>query len=364
MVVQASEFASPVKWHLAHTTWFFENFILKTHCPNYEEFSDQFNFLFNSYYEAAGLRLLRTNRGNISRPAFDEIVEYRHYVDESMIALLHNAEGSAPEVLKLLELGVHHEMQHQELIITDLKYLFGTNPTFPVYSQYQKIDSELNLPDIEWLHMEKEIYTIGFQKQGFSFDNEHGKHDVLLGNFEIANRPVSWKEYSAFIDDGGYQDARHWTSDGWDWCKSNNVSYPLHIYRHNGAWKRFTLAGLKLCMDNEPVMHINWYEANAFAAWCGMRMPTEFEWEAAARKFGEAFHTGLVWEWTGSAYLPYPGYMQPQGAIGEYNGKFMINQMVLRGSSPATPAGHSRVSYRNFFQPHHQWQFSGLRLAK
>jgi ergothioneine biosynthesis protein EgtB len=355
-VVQPSEDVSPPKWHLAHTTWFFEEFLLNNYHKNYVRFNPQYAYLFNSYYNSVGDRVLRVNRGNMSRPSVDEIYKYRKYVDDHILILL---DDLSEEAHPILEVGFNHEQQHQELLFTDIKYILGHNPLFPAYKKgfSETIFAEL---DKDFASIPEGEYTIGYSGYGFSYDNEHGSHRVLLKPFEISKSLVSNQEYLEFITAGGYESWEHWLSDGWSWIKQNSIVAPLYWHRLNGIWHRYSLGGLERVNMDEPVTHISFYEAAAFAAWKGMRLPTEFEWEASS----EQFNWGLRWEHTNSAYLPYPDYIKPQGAIGEYNGKFMINCMVLRGSSVATPPNHSRKSYRNFFHPGLRWQFNGIRLCK
>lgn len=360
-VVQPIADVSPPKWHLGHTTWFFETFILLPHFSGYKEFNPMYNFVFNSYYETVGARVVRTDRGNLSRPSVSDIYSYREYVDQQMKVYLNEALIS-DELYAVFELGLNHEQQHQELLLTDIKYILGHNPLFPVYNSQQKdLSREKSFKSsTEFISMREGIYEIGFNGIGFSFDNEAGRHKKYLEGFDIAALPVTNSEYLEFITDGGYEDFRYWHSEGWEWVKQQQVKAPLYWHFIDGNWKYFTLAGLQEIDLSEAVCHVNFYEASAFAAWKGMRLPLEEEWEAASA----LFDWGERWEWTGSAYLPYPRYKKQAGAIGEYNGKFMVNQMVLRGSSIATPEGHSRATYRNFFHPKHQWQFSGIRLVK
>lgn len=357
-VVQVAEFASPAKWHLAHTTWFFETFILKVHSSSYKAFHKDFNFLFNSYYNNAGDRVFRADRGNMTRPGVDEIYDYRKYVDQAMLDLIAN--GNNDEVNELVTLGIHHEQQHQELLLTDVKYMLGHNPLFPVYdADTSLLNNEVN--QTSGYHAIKEgVYEIGFKGTGFSYDNELGVHKVYINDFEISKALVTNEEYIQFIEDGGYADFNLWLDEGWSWVQSNNVIAPLYWHKINGTWHHFTLQGLQEVEPDAVVKHISFYEAAAFAEWKGMRLPTEFEWEVAA----DALNWGQRWEWTNSAYLPYPNFNKSEGAIGEYNGKFMINQMVLRGASIATAPDHSRKTYRNFFHPSAQWQFTGIRLVK
>lgn len=379
-VVQPVVDVSPPKWHLAHTTWFFENFILSPNFKGYKEFHPDFNFLFNSYYESQGKRWMRTDRGNITRPGVEEVYAYRKHVNEAMKQFLANEIGS--ELMPLLELGLQHEQQHQELLVTDIKYILGHNPTFPTYQPSEKKTSAKAIP-LELIKIEAGNYRIGYNGPGFHFDNEEGEHQVYLHDFEIANRLVTNGEYLEFVEAGGYENFNHWQMEGLEWAKSNKISSPLYWHKNDEGWNTFTLGGLKPLDENEPVTHISYYEAEAYASWRGMRLPTEQEWEIAANGYGDkdsgnfaenkSFHPlvgkgnqffGDCWEWTQSAYLPYPFFKREKGYLGEYNGKFMINQMVLRGGSVATPKSHIRSTYRNFFHPHLQWQFTGIRLAK
>jgi len=352
---------SPAKWNIAHTTWFFEEMVLKKFIPNYRVFDDNFAFLFNSYYNTVGERTARDQRGDLSRPTVERVFEYRKYVDDSMALLLENGEHlSDPGFTALVTLGLNHEQQHQELFLSDLKYTFSVNPLFPSYRDDLAIEETLESVDAELIGINNGIYDIGFVEGDFCFDNELGRHKVLLDDFEIAGRLVTNREFIEFIDAGGYREHGLWHSEGWEWINQNSIRSPLYWHERGGDWHHFTLAGLRKLPMDAPVCHVSYFEAAAFADWLGMRLPTEFEWEAASSKFG----WGKRWEWTNSAYLPYPGYTRAAGAVGEYNGKFMINQMVLRGSSVATPPGHSRRTYRNFFHPHLRWQFTGIRLAK
>ena len=357
-VVQPIVDVSPQKWHLGHTTWFFETFILEPNFPGYQVFDAQYNFVFNSYYETIGARVIRTDRGNLSRPSVSDIYQYRKYVDEQMDAFL-QSEYLTEEIKPLLELGLNHEQQHQELLLTDIKYILGHNPLFPAYKN-EDISKKEYSEIIEMIHFDEGVYEIGFQGEGFSFDNELGRHKVYLNDFEIADRLVSNREYLEFMEAGGYKDFRHWHAEGWDWVKQNEAKSPLYWHLIDGQWMNYTLNGLQKLDLNDAVCHINFYEASAFASWKGMRLPTEAEWEVASNHF----EWGSRWEWTNSAYLPYPGFKKEAGAVGEYNGKFMVNQMVLRGASDATPSGHSRNTYRNFFQTGLKWQFTGIRLAQ
>ena len=349
---------SPARWNIAHTTWFFEEMVLKQHLAGYSPFDDNFGYLFNSYYNTIGDRTKRDDRGSLSRPTVERIFEYRKHVDAKMDGLL--ADPAGPALHDLIVLGLNHEQQHQELLITDLKYTFGRNPIFPVYREGHFPEEEIDTAVDGIIEVEGGIYEIGFAGDGFCFDNELARHKHYLNDFSISGRLVTNAEFVEFINDEGYRDHRLWHSEGWDWVNQNGIYSPLHWQQKDEEWFSFTLGGLRPLNPIAPVCHVSFYEASAFAEWSGMRLPTEFEWEAAC----DRFDWGKRWEWTNSAYLPYPGFRKPDGAVGEYNGKFMINQMVLRGASIATPAGHSRNTYRNFFHPHLRWQFTGIRLAK
>lgn len=358
-VVQPVAHVSPPKWHLGHTTWFFETFILIPHARGYRAFDPQYNYVFNSYYETVGTRVVRTDRGNLSRPSVADIYRYRAYVDEQMEVFLR--QGTLQEdVAELIVLGLNHEQQHQELLLTDIKYILGHNPLFPRY----KVDSEEGEAIIgkalTMLPVPEGTYEIGYQGDGFCYDNELGRHTTYLHEFAIASRLVTNGEYLDFIADGGYQDFRHWHAEGWDWVKTQQARAPLYWHIMDGEHMYYTLNGLRQIDLGAAVCHVNFYEAAAYAAWKGLRLPTEAEWEVAS----DQLTWGQRWEWTGSAYLPYPGFQKAEGAVGEYNGKFMVNQMVLRGASIATSPGHSRPTYRNFFHAEHQWQFTGIRLCK
>lgn len=356
-VPQPADFVSPPKWHLAHTTWFFEAFVLKPHLPGYTEFHPGFAFLFNSYYNAAGDRILRSDRGNISRPTVNEVYAYREYVDSHLVQMLASS-TPAWEVIPLLELGLMHEQQHQELLLTDLKYILGSNPLFPVYRENGSLVGQHNT-GAGSVNLVEGVYDIGFQSTGFCYDNELRPHKVYLHACDISKTLVTNGEYLEFMEDGGYQRFDWWLDDGWTWLKENHVNAPLYWHLRSGRWHQYTLGGLIPVDPAALLCHVSFYEAAAYAAWKGGRLPTEFEWEAAAGRFS----WGHRWEWTNSAYLPYPGFQKAAGAAGEYNGKFMVNQMVLRGASAATPPGHSRKTYRNFFHPHLRWQYTGIRLA-
>eukprot|EP01089_Gocevia_fonbrunei_P019696 TRINITY_DN7059_c0_g1_i1.p1 TRINITY_DN7059_c0_g1~~TRINITY_DN7059_c0_g1_i1.p1 ORF type:complete len:384 (-),score=60.26 TRINITY_DN7059_c0_g1_i1:1192-2343(-) len=357
-VVQVAEFASPAKWQLAHSSWFFETFVLLPHLPEYKLFNIDFPYLFNSYYNNAGDRVLRAKRGNLTRPTTNEVYAYREYVDTAMGQLLQ--QKLDVEIVQLVTLGLHHEQQHQELLLSDIKYMFGQNPLFPAYDvQTSLLDQESNR-ESGHVKISEGVYTIGYQGDGFCFDNELGVHKVYLHDFEIQKGLVTNGEYIEFVEAGGYKDFNLWLDEGWSWLKQNQVSEPLYWHQLDGQWMHYTLKGFQKIKENDILKHISFYEAMAFAEWKGMRLPTEFEWEIASSQL----NWGLRWEWTNSAYLPYPGFKKAPGAIGEYNGKFMINQMVLRGASIATSPKHSRPTYRNFFHPNAQWQFTGIRLAK
>ena len=355
---QSAVFASPPKWHLAHTTWFFEEFILNQHVDKYQLFDADFSFLFNSYYNNVGDRILRSNRGLLTRPSVEKVYQYRKHVDEQLLRNKNLFDDSNVSVL--IELGLNHEEQHQELLITDLKYTLSQNPIHPVYQEgFNLIGGETN-GNSEWRTIEAGLFDIGYQGNGFCYDNELGAHQVHLPEFQISERLVSVADYLEFIKDGGYQKFGLWLDEGWAWVQQNQVNSPLYWKEGKNGWMNYTLSGLQEVDLNAPIAHVNFYEANAFASWSGYRLLTEFEWEAAA----DLINWGERWEWTNSAYLPYPNYVQEEGALGEYNGKFMVNQMVLRGGSCATPKDHFRLSYRNFFHPYLRWQYTTIRLAK
>ncbi len=356
-VVQPVADVSPPKWHIGHTTWFFETFILKTYVEDYKEFNTDYNYVFNSYYETVGARVIRTDRGNLSRPTVKDIFEYRKYVDERMAELL--STNYKEELNELLELGFNHEEQHQELLLTDIKYILGNNPLFPAYNNKVGVAKQ-NTSAKDPITIDEGMYEIGFEGRGFFFDNEFGRHKVYLPKFSIATSLVTNGEFIEFIEAGGYSDFKYWHAEGFDWVKSNSIQSPMYWHLVDGEWMYYTYQGLKAVDLNESLNHVSFYEASAFASWKGMRLPTEFEWEVAANQF----EWGSRWEWTESAYLPYPGFKKAPGAIGEYNGKFMVNQKVLRGASDVTSPGHSRISYRNFFHPHLRWQYTGIRLAQ
>ncbi|GGH72165.1 ergothioneine biosynthesis protein EgtB [Phaeocystidibacter marisrubri] len=350
---------SPPKWHLAHTTWFFESFILNKYVEGYVVFDERFPFYFNSYYQSMGERQERDKRGLLTRPTTEKIYAYREYVDEHMSELL---KTPSDVISGLVEIGLNHEQQHQELLLTDIKYSLYSQPFHPVYSAEPLIQDARALPSEskEWISIPEGTYQIGHDEDGFAFDNECKRHTVYLHKYSISSSPITNGEFIEFIESGGYSQFQHWHDEGWAWVNRENAQLPLYWEKQGDAYMHFTLRGLEPVDPNAILQHVNYYEAAAYAAWRGGRLPTEAEWEVAS----EHFSWGDVWEWTNSAYLPYPGYQKPEGAIGEYNGKFMINQMVLRGASIATSPNHSRHTYRNFFHPHLQWQFSGMRLVK
>jgi ergothioneine biosynthesis protein EgtB len=356
--VQSMEDASPAKWHLAHTSWFFETFLLRDHATDYQTFDEGYAYLFNSYYEAEGARHARPDRGLLTRPSLDEIRDYRAHVDTAMLAAIG---GFSEALLDLLELGLHHEQQHQELLQTDILHLFSRNPIGPALTEPKPRPAIIETP-MQWIVGESGIQSIGHDSDGFAFDCEGPRHDVILHPHAIGDRPVTNSEWAEFIADGGYANPAHWLSDGWAWVQQENISAPLHWRTRDGEMEEFTLQGWRKIVQCAPVRHISLYEADAYASWAGARLPTEAEWEVAAEN--GLPDTGAVWEWTGSAYRPYPGFKAAEGAVGEYNGKFMSGQFVLRGGSAVTPPGHLRPTYRNFFYPHQRWQFTGLRLAK
>lgn len=357
-VVQPIVDVSPPKWHLGHTSWFFEEFILKPNKPNYRVFHEDFSFVFNSYYENVGKRVLRTDRGNLSRPSVAKVYDYRHYITNEMMEFLSSDISS--EVREILEIGIHHEKQHQELLITDIKYILGHNPLFPKYND-SFIENPLEDYERKWIQIPEGIYEIGHNAENeFCYDNELGRHKVFLPDFSISNKLVTNAEFLDFINSGGYSDFNLWHAEGWNWINTQKISKPMYWHKIEGKWFQYTLQGLKEIELAAPLSHISYYEAFAFAQWNNCRLPTEFEWEAGSGHF----KWGSRWEWTESAYLPYPGYKKAAGAIGEYNGKFMVNQKVLRGGSVATPPQHTRATYRNFFQTPLRWQFTGIRLAK
>ena len=356
-VVQPIIDVSPPKWHLGHTTWFFEEFILKSYDTSYTVFDEDFSFVFNSYYETVGKRVVRADRGNLSRPSVKKVYEYRQYVTQAMKSLLESNEDST--LLAVLEIGIHHEKQHQELLLTDIKYILGNNPLLPKYSD-TFLEFTIEKGTQSWISMTEGIYEIGHNSTDFCFDNELGRHKVYLHDYQISNKLVTNAEYIEFIQAGGYKRFDLWHAAGWDWVQQNQITSPLYWHEIDGIWHYYSLNGLTEVDLDAPVTHISYFEAFAFAQYKECRLPTEFEWEAAQ----EQFNWGQRWEWTESAYLPYPNYKKVDGALGEYNGKFMVNQKVLRGSSIATPTKHARHTYRNFFPTDLKWQFTGIRLAK
>jgi len=357
-VPQPVPYVSPPKWHLAHTTWFFEQFVLVKYQPDYQVFHKDFSFLFNSYYNAVGDRVFRADRGNITRPGVEEVYAYRRYVDKAIEAFLAET-PLTKEIADTIILGLNHEQQHQELFLTDFKYILGHNPIFPVYRDDFSLTQQFN-EDSGWLEIGEGVYEVGFEGEGFHYDNEEGRHKVYLHDFEISKSLITNGEFLEFMNDGGYEKSELWLDEGWTWVNENKVRSPLYWHQVNGEWKNYTYIGFQAVNPDAILCHISFYEAWAFAEWKGMRLATEFEWEVASRQL----KWGDRWEWTNSAYLPYPGFATAEGAIGEYNGKFMINQMVLRGASTATSPNHSRNTYRNFFHPHLQWQCTGIRLVK
>lgn len=356
-VVQPIVDVSPPKWHLGHTTWFFEEFLLDPFLPNYERYHESYSFVFNSYYESIGKRVVRTDRGNLSRPSVKEIYEYREYVTKHMIQLIEN--HLTIELLPILEIGIHHEKQHQELLLTDIKYILGNNPLQPKYKDFSK-EELVEDGTGEFIEIKEDIYKIGHDSEEFCYDNETPRHRVFIEPYAICSSLVTNGDWIDFINDGGYSNVMLWHTEGWDWVKKNQITAPMYWHDNEGKWSQYLLKGATEINPKAAVTHISYYEAFAFAQWKGMRLPTEFEWEAAQSHFDH----GNRWEWTESSYLPYPNYKKPDGALGEYNGKFMVNQKVLRGSSIATPSNHARPTYRNFFHAPLRWQFTGLRLAK
>ncbi|CAN5368531.1 ergothioneine biosynthesis protein EgtB [soil metagenome] len=357
-VLQPVADVSPPKWHIGHTTWFFETFVLKPNMEGYQEFDPQYNFVFNSYYETVGARVIRTDRGNLSRPAVEDVYKYRKHVDVAMQEFLQ--QDTPKDLDELIILGLNHEQQHQELLWTDIKYILGNNPLFPPYDASMKNGVEQTKNETGFVKIEKGLYEIGYNGNNFCFDNELGRHKVYIDDAAVSKSLVTNGEFLEFINAGGYKNFNFWHAEGWDWVKVNSVNAPMYWHFIDNEWYYYSYAGLQKINMQEPVCHVSFYEASAYAAWKGLRLPTEFEWEVAA----ENFEWGSRWEWTESAYLPYPGFFKAPGAIGEYNGKFMVNQKVLRGSSEVTSPGHSRITYRNFFHPHLRWQFTGIRLAK
>ncbi len=385
--IQTMAEVSPPKWHLAHTSWFFETFVLRRLVPGYRVFDPSFEYLFNSYYNAVGRQFPRPQRGLLARPTLATVLDYRGHVDTAMERLLAEGDTGSNTAWQIVELGLHHEQQHQELLYTDIKHIFAASPLAPAYDAGLPAPPSRDPGPLRWIERPQGRVMIGHAGGGFAFDNELPVHGVELLPHAIASRPVTNAEYQAFIEDGGYRRAELWLSDGWAESRRQDWSAPLYWRRQDGEWWEFTLAGLRPLDSNAPVCHLSFYEADAYARWAGARLPREEEWEALAQGVpvggnladggllqpGAAAEAGVegavqlfgdVWEWTASAYGPYPGYRAAPGAFGEYNGKFMCNQLVLRGGSCVTPAGHVRASYRNFFYPRDRWQFSGIRLAR
>jgi ergothioneine biosynthesis protein EgtB len=398
-VIQPMPDASPTKWHLAHTTWFFEQFLLAPHLRGYKVFHPRFAYLFNSYYVTIGERHCRPKRGLLSRPTVAEVYEYRRHVDRHMRELLANhPQAELAKLRPVIEIGLNHEQQHQELMLTDIKYTFAVNPLYPVYRERQSSATTDGAPAHQWVSFEEGVRRIGHDGDAFAYDNEQPRHRVFVDAFNLGSRLVTNGEYKAFVADGGYRRAELWLSEGWAAVQSKGWDCPLYWEPSDGdgAWRNFTLAGVREVDDAEPVCHVSYFEADAYARWAGARLPTEAEWEIASENLpieGNFVDEGLnhprpatagppasagagsavqprltqmfgdVWEWTRSQYLPYPGYVAPPGALGEYNGKFMCNQFVLRGGSCATSRNHTRRTYRNFFPPDARWQFTGIRLA-
>ena len=383
MVVQSMSDVSPTKWHLAHTSWFFETFVLLQHDPTYRALEPAYAFLFNSYYTQAGERHCRAQRGYISRPTVMQVLQYRDHVDEHMARFMGSDRAQSSEIKALIELGIHHEQQHQELMLTDIKHVFSVNPLRPAYQSASE-PRATSAPPHQWIGFGERVGWIGWDGEGFSYDNEGPRHREFVAAFELGSRLVTNQEYLAFMENGGYERPELWLSLGWEAVQKNQWTEPFYWERRDDEWQMFTLGGMRPVDPFEPVVHLSFFEADAYARWAGARLPTEAEWEIAAAtvpvegNFVEsgqvhpraATRSGLtqmfgdVWEWTRSPYSPYPGYQPAAGAVGEYNGKFMCNQYVLRGGSCATSLTHIRPTYRNFFPPDATWQFTGLRLAR
>ncbi len=387
MVVQAMDDASPTKWHLAHTTWFFETFVLAPHLDGYTPFDESFCYCFNSYYEQIGARQPRPKRGLLTRPTLEKILDYRRCVDEALQKFFARGLAEDDATAQILEIGVNHEQQHQELMLTDVLALFAANPLKPCYREPRLRAAGGTQTPAQWIEFPGGVERVGHEGETFAWDNERPRHQALIHPFRLADRLVTNGEWQEFIADGGYSNVLLWLSDGWSTVNREGWRAPLYWERCDSEWHEMSLEGLRPVESAAPVAHVSYFEADAFARWAGERLPTEFEWEIASRDAAKAGNDlaadalrtlpaeqdasgaprqmfGDVWEWTGSAYLPYPGYRPPAGALGEYNGKFMVGQHVLRGGSCVTPRGHSRATYRNFFYPHQRWQFMGLRLAQ
>jgi ergothioneine biosynthesis protein EgtB len=384
-VIQPMESASPTKWHLAHTSWFFETFVLEKFDESFQSLHPQYAYFFNSYYLQTGVPFTRAKRGLLSRPTVKEVFTYREYVDEQVRNFIKQCDDSVWEkASEVVEIGINHEQQHQELILTDLKYLLAQNPLLPTYKKMDNVDGSTPT-DINWISFSKGIVEIGNEENEFTYDNEHPKHSTYVQDFELADRLVTVGEYLQFMEDDGYKRSELWLDEGWSAVQAESWEAPLYWFIKEGDWHIFTLSGVHPINNNEPVTHVSYYEADAFARWKGVRLPTEQEWEhacgaqaiegnfvdndimhpvAASNKEGLKQMYGDAWEWTMSSYAPYPGYKPLPGALGEYNGKFMANQYVLRGGSCATSKSHIRKTYRNFFHADARWQFSGIRLAK
>ena len=379
-VVQSMPGASPLKWHLAHTAWFFETFVLIPHLKGYSVFNPQYDYLLNSYYESMGERVPAAQRGTLSRPTVAEVYRYRAYVDEAMVVLISSIQGE-PTVASLVTLGIHHEQQHQEFLFTNIKHIFGNNPLRPIYrSDLVPSNPTATAPSLDWIDYSANVYSIGYDGDGFAFDNEQPRHQTYLHDYRLANRLVTNGEYLEFIQAGGYQNPEYWLSEGWAAARSQHWQAPLYWEQIDGDWWVMTLGGMGRLHDHEPVCHVSFYEADAYARWAGQRLPTEAEWEIATTDMpvtGNLLETdrlqpapasgpqlfGDVWEWTTSTHQPYPGYRLEAGIVGEYNGKLMCNRLVLRGGSCVTPTNHIRPTYRNFYPPDTRWQFTGIRLA-
>ncbi len=388
-VVQPITDVSPPKWHLGHTSWFYEAMFLDSHVPNYKPYHDLYSYIFNSYYQTFGERWERESRGVLSRPTVKDVYDYRGAITGRMVELIQSIdEAKWPDFSRLVVLSLNHEQQHQELLVTDIKYILAMSPLYPAYQNKENLIKTGDVINSKYIEFEGGIHKIGHNGEGFCYDNEQPVHKTFVDDFSLQNRLVTNGEFLEFMKDGGYEDFRFWLSDGWDTIQQNNWKAPLYWIQKDNEWFEMTLNGLRKLDLNSPVCHVSFYEADAYANWANKRLPTEAEWEIAARKSDVQLENGNfwddsvlhpvpaidknrklsqmlgdVWEWTGSAYLPYPGYVQEEGALGEYNGKFMVNQKVLRGGSCGTSRDHARITYRNFFQPDKRWQFTGFRLA-